>query len=107
MPGRVRVGLGEGVALPEGVGSGDADGVAEGEGIADAEGDGDGDAGAVDDGRPVDGLGLDEAPDAAVPGADDPAIPAGPPDGVAVQPATTPAHTSAPSAMAVRLIPSG
>jgi hypothetical protein len=105
----VRVGLGEGVAPPEGVGSvepdgtGDADGVAEGEGSADA----DGDAAAVDGGGPVDGLGLDDAPDVAVPGADDPASPAGPPDGVVVQPATTPAHASAPSATAIRLIPSG
>jgi hypothetical protein len=93
------VGLGEGVAPLDGVGSADAVGSNSADGVVDAEGvpDAEGDAEAVVDGTAREGLGL----------VDDPMLDGGAPDGVVVQPATTPAHRRAPRAMTVRLTSSG
>lgn len=93
------MGLGEGVALLDGVGSADAVGNDSADGVVDGEGEpvAEDDAEAVVDGTAGEGLGL----------VDDPTLDGGAPDGTVVQPATTPAHRRAPRAMTVRLTSSG
>jgi hypothetical protein len=106
--GRVRVGLGEGVALLDGVGAAEAVGAGTAEGDAEGDADGDGtpdatgEAGEVDDGASAEERELAAVPDVAGAVFDDGAL-----DGTVVQPATMPAHTSAPRAMNVRLTSSG
>jgi hypothetical protein len=90
------------VGAADSVGTGSAEGVADGEGVLDAEGE---DA-APDASDPVEGLGLVVADDDADPGAEAPVL-EGAPDGVIVQPATTPAQMRALTAMTVRFTPSG